>query len=154
VLVDRAIAVLPCAAGDLGFLARLAHEAFDEYTPRAVSHTLEIAQRAEVHVAWLGERRVGFFAAGAGAHGVWVLQAIAVDERERGRGVGRELMVAFERLARERGLTRLELCTADSNLAALDLFRRRGFRLVRRHPRFYERGQAACVLVKDLPPVQ
>ena len=45
---------------------------------------------------------------------------------------------------------RLELCTADYNLAALDLFYRHGFRLVRRRERFYDRGQDACILVKDL----
>ena len=36
------------------------------------------------------------------------------------------------------------------DLAALDLFYRRGFRLLRRRERFYERGQDACVLIKEL----
>ena len=142
----------PCAAGDLGFVARLAHEAFDEYTPRSVSHTLDIVQRCETMLAWRGRRRVGFAAVGVGGTGVLVLQAIAVVGEERGRGVGRALMHWLDQLARARRASRIEACTADSNLAALELFRRHAYALVRRHPRFYERGQAACVLCKELPP--
>ena len=79
-----------------------------------------------------------------------MLNAIATLRRERGRGIGHYLMQAFERLGRMRGARRLELCTADYNLAAIDLFMRHGFRLVRRRERFYDRGQDACVMIKDL----
>jgi ribosomal protein S18 acetylase RimI-like enzyme len=61
-------------------------------------------------------------------------------------------MQAFETQARAEGARRLELCTADCNLAALDLFYRRGFRLHRRREKFYERGQNGCVLVKEIEP--
>jgi ribosomal protein S18 acetylase RimI-like enzyme len=79
-----------------------------------------------------------------------VLNAIAVLRGERGRGIGHRLMLEFEELGRERRARRLELCTADYNLAALDLFYRRGFQLAARRERFYGRGQDACVLVKQL----
>ena len=78
------------------------------------------------------------------------MNAIAVVRSERGRGIGHYLMLAFERFARVRGGRRVELCTADYHLAALDLFIRHGFRLLRRRERFYDRGQDACILVKDL----
>jgi hypothetical protein len=59
-------------------------------------------------------------------------------------------MQLFERCALQLGSRRLELCASACNLAALDLFFRRGFRLRARKARFYPQGQDACVLVKDL----
>jgi ribosomal protein S18 acetylase RimI-like enzyme len=166
--VEEAIAVRRYQTEDAAFVAALAREAFSEYTPQAVSHTLDMVRRfttlvalqpprrpfgsgsIERAVASLELRRVGFVAIGGDDREVALLHAIAVDHRERGRGVGRRLMRTFENVARSRGARRLELCTADCNLAALDLFYRSGFRLVRRRERFYARGQNACVLVKDL----
>jgi ribosomal protein S18 acetylase RimI-like enzyme len=165
--VEEAIAVRRYQTDDAAFVAALAKEAFSEYTPLAVSHTLDMVQRYTTLVALQPPRRpvragppepgaaapalsrVGFVAIGGDGE-VALLHAIAVDDRERGRGVGRRLMRAFESVARARGARRLELVTADCNLAALDLFYRSGFRLLRRRERFYARGQNACVLVKDL----
>jgi len=166
------------------FIADLARDAFLEYTPRAVPHTLALVRRCTTFVALHAPRhrepsghagpsgagaardataglvhtggspprlaRVGFAAVGDEGDGVLSLHAIAVVRGERGRGIGVRLMGAFEQLAARRGARRLELCTADYNLAALDLFYRQGFRLLRRRERFYERGQDACILIKDL----
>jgi ribosomal protein S18 acetylase RimI-like enzyme len=149
-LVRDAIEVRRYQAADATFIASLAGEAFTEYTPRAVSHTLDLVLRFGTLVAVRGARRLGFIVIGRDGGDVAVLHAIAVTARERGRGVGHRLMLAFERVAEARGARRLELVTADCNLAALDLFYRRGFRLHGRRPRFYERGQNACVLVRDV----
>jgi ribosomal protein S18 acetylase RimI-like enzyme len=165
-LVEEAIAVRAYEPNDDEFIATVAAEAFSEYTPRAVPHTLAMARRYTTLVAlerprWVprdapaerapvAPRRVGFVVIGEEDSDVFVLNAIAVRERERGRGIGGRLMLAFEKRAECRGARRLELVTADSNLAALDLFLRRGFRLVRRRERFYERGQDACILAKEL----
>ena len=148
-LVKEALTFRPCSATDLIFIARLSTDAFAEYTSKAVSHTLDIVGRHTTWVALRGQERVGFIAVGKEEE-VAVLHAIAVVRGERGKGVGFRLMQVFERYAREQHVRRLELCTSECNLAALDLFYRRGFRLLRRRERFYERGQNACVLVKDL----
>jgi ribosomal protein S18 acetylase RimI-like enzyme len=163
-LATEALTIRPYETRDDDFIAALAHEAFDEYTPRAVLHTLSMVRRCTTLVALqeLPARagaqpgalrrcaRVGFVAVGEEGEGTLVLNAIAVLRGERGRGIGHRLMLAFEELGRERGARRLELCTADYNLAALDLFFRFGFDLVARRPRFYGRGQDACILVKQL----
>jgi ribosomal protein S18 acetylase RimI-like enzyme len=149
-LVKEALTFRPCQAGDLVFIARLSSEAFAEFTSKAVSHTLDIVGRNTTWVALRGQTRVGFVTVAKEGAEAAVLHAIAVVRGERGKGVGFRLMQVFERLAREQNVRRLELCTADCNLAALDLFYRRGFRMVRRRERFYERGQDACLLVKDL----
>ena len=152
-LVKEALTFRPCLATDLVFIARLSGETFAEYSSKAVSHTLDMVGRYTTWVAVRGNDAVGFVAVNKESNGVAALHAIAVVRRERGKGVGFRLMQLFERFAREQEATRLELCTAECNLAALDLFYRRGFRLERRRERFYERGQNACVLVKDLDPL-
>jgi ribosomal protein S18 acetylase RimI-like enzyme len=180
-LATDELSIRPYSAEDDPFIADLARDAFLEYTPRAVPHTLALVRRCTTFVALHAPRRrepsghdipsgladragaierarglpsrlarVGFAAIGDEGDGVLSLHAIAVVRGQRGRGVGVRLMGAFEQLAARRGAHRLELCTADYNLAALDLFYRHGFRLLRRRERFYERGQDACVLVKDL----
>jgi ribosomal protein S18 acetylase RimI-like enzyme len=172
-LATERLSIRPYHAGDEDFIAALAHEAFAEYTPYAVPHTLAMVRRCTTLVA-LRElmaaraegtpgvdgaseseprprrQRVGFAAISDEGDGVIMLNAIAVVRSDRGRGIGHYLMLAFERFARVRGGRRLELCTADYNLAALDLFMRHGFRLLRRRVGFYDRGQDACILVKDL----
>jgi ribosomal protein S18 acetylase RimI-like enzyme len=163
-LATESLTIRPYESRDDDFIAALAFEAFDEYTPRAVLHTLGLVRRCTTLVALQalparedaepGARRrcarVGFIAVGGEGEGTLVLNAIAVVRGERGRGIGHRLMMAYEELGRERGTRRLELCTADYNLAALDLFFRFGFDLVARRPRFYGRGQDACILVKQL----
>jgi ribosomal protein S18 acetylase RimI-like enzyme len=167
-LATEALTIRPYEPRDDDFIAALALEAFDEYTPRAVLHTLSMVRRCTTLVALQELRgrapavgaaarsgprrvaRVGFAAIAEQGEGTLLLNAIAVVRGERGRGIGQRLMTAFEELGRERGARRLELCTADYNLAALDLFYRSGFQRVARRPRFYGRGQDACILVKQL----
>lgn len=154
-LATGRLSIRPYHGGDDDFIAALAHEAFDEYTPYAVPHTLGMVRRCTTLVALRGlgaqRARMGFAAISDEQDGVIMLNAIAVVRGQRGRGIGHYLMLAFERFGRLRGGRRLELCTADYNLAALDLFLRHGFRMVRRRERFYDRGQDAVILMKDLP---
>jgi ribosomal protein S18 acetylase RimI-like enzyme len=44
----------------------------------------------------------------------------------------------------------MDLATADSNLAALELFLRSGYQRRRRHQRYYARGQHAIEMYKRL----
>jgi ribosomal protein S18 acetylase RimI-like enzyme len=151
-LVKEALTFRPCQAIDLVFIARLASEAFGEYTSKAVSNTLDVAGRHHTWVALRGHQAVGFVTVAKEADRVAVLHALAVVRGERGKGVGFRLMQVFERFAREHHVIRLELCAPECSLAALDLFYRRGFRLLRRREKFYERGQNGCVLAKELEP--
>jgi ribosomal protein S18 acetylase RimI-like enzyme len=76
------------------------------------------------------------------------LVAIAVVERERGRGVGSALLKAAEIRARAGGTPGITLHTAEANVAALELFTKRGFRVRRRLRRYYVGVFDACELVK------
>lgn len=135
---------------DHDFIGRLAREAFGEFSNAAASNTLAMVKTGISLVAEKGGRRVGFAIVDLPGQRLAHLSAIAVVYSERGTGVGALLLSRAEHLARQSGATRLELCTADSNVAALELFFKSGFVLSHRHDRYYGRGQAACRLVKPL----
>jgi ribosomal protein S18 acetylase RimI-like enzyme len=67
-------------------------------------------------------------------HAVWTgtddanLEDLFVTEAARGSGIGRELVEAALARARERGCARILLDTAESNEAALRLYRSFGFK--------------------------
>ncbi|MCB1384340.1 MAG: GNAT family N-acetyltransferase [Nitratireductor sp.] len=65
------------------------------------------------------------------------LYSIAVDSAAAGKGVGRALLLAAERAARERGKIRLTLEVREDNRRAIDLYRKAGFRPIGRYPGYY-----------------
>lgn len=68
----------------------------------------------------------------AGRPGVLVLDGLCVAPDQRGRGIGTALLDAAGELARERGLRAVGLSVVDTNPRAEALYRRLGFRPVRR----------------------
>jgi ribosomal protein S18 acetylase RimI-like enzyme len=108
-----------------------------------------MASRAHTLVATDDGEPAGFVVVEIGGGSAHV-SAIAVTTESRGRGIGRRLLLAAESLARRSGTAVIALATADSNLAALELFLRAGYRRRRRHGRYYARGQAAVELEKAL----
>lgn len=58
--------------------------------------------------------------------GVWLYE-IELDEEVRGRGLGREAMVAFEGLARELGAEKITLNVFGGNEVARSLYRSLGY---------------------------
>lgn len=69
-----------------------------------------------------------WFAAREGATHMAYLYEIILDESFRGRGLGREAMIEFERRAREMGFTKLGLHVFGHNTAARGLYGKLGFR--------------------------
>jgi GNAT superfamily N-acetyltransferase len=65
---------------------------------------------------WLGERDQ------QGRRFLWIWD-VFVDERHRGRGLGREAMVLVEEEARRRGVSRVELNVFGGNEVARSLYR-------------------------------
>lgn len=148
--VDAVLALRPYGPGDDQFIIELSKEAFGEYTANAGTRTLSMARNKTTFVAVRAGIPIGFIVLELLSDRVASLQAIAVIPEERGRGFGRRLLRGFEKLARDRGAQTLELCTADGNLAALDLFMKLGFQIKRRLNHYYGRGQDACLLAKRL----
>ena len=75
---------------------------------------------------------------------------IAVAPVDRRRGIARRLLEELERRARERRRALLTLEVRRTNTAARGLYLAQGFREVGLRARYYDDGEDAFVLVKDL----
>jgi ribosomal protein S18 acetylase RimI-like enzyme len=137
-------------ASDRRFVEALSKVAFAEFTPWAGRRTAQMAERpsAATFVAELEGAPVGFAIVDFAAPALATLDAIATLVAQRGAGVGRALLDGVEAEVRRRGVRFLRLVTAEANLAALDLFLKRGFRIIEHKQAFYPRRQNAVVLEK------
>jgi ribosomal protein S18 acetylase RimI-like enzyme len=145
----NAVSVREWTSDDEAFVTQLADEAFSEYGGRPARYVLRAAQQANART-WIALDAgvpVGLVVLEL-ATGTAAVLAVAVARHARARGIGGQLMQVAERHAFASGARRLTLSTSDANLAALDLFLRRGFRIIGRKRRFYARGQDACHLEK------
>lgn len=148
--VEQSIILRPRETEDAAALQRLTVEAFAEYSPDRAEGAVRMLAPLETIVACRAQEVIGFVALEVIRTGVMAVQALAVTERERGRGVGQSLLDAAERVARERRCRFLSLHTAEANVAAFALFIRSGFEVERRIPRYYRGVFDACEMVKVL----
>ena len=135
-------------ATDDAFIARLSVRAFGEYNKNPEWTTLEMARRGTTWLASHEGSPVGFAIYEQAGPEKAELTAIAVEEQARGSGVGAALLAQVERDVVAAGIRELRLHTAEANLSALELFLKRGFRIIRRLPRFYRGVFDACELGK------
>lgn len=102
----------------LGILLQMANLPTEDITPEILEHFL---------TAHAGNALVG--AAGVEVLGeVGLLRSVAVEEGQRGTGLGKRLVAAAEEHAREAGVRELYLLTTD----AADFFASQGYRAVPR----------------------
>jgi ribosomal protein S18 acetylase RimI-like enzyme len=151
--LSEAVAVIRRATPrDAQLIRELSQVSFSEYDPRASRTTANMMREPEARtlVAEHDGKLLGFIILRHRAGSALAVNAIAVAPSERGRGVGKRLMQAAERYAKSHGIGRITLCTAQANLAALDLFLRRGFSITSRTAVYYWRGQPACMLEKPI----
>jgi ribosomal protein S18 acetylase RimI-like enzyme len=153
-MTERAVRLAQVADADS--VGRLLHDfnsEFGEPTPGR-------AWLAERVSYLLGERHATVLLAGAGPDGLAVLRfrpaiwsealecylaELYVAPSQRGRGLGRALMLAALELARERGADHMELGTGEHDLAARSLYESLGFSNREGKPdgpvnHYYERG--------------
>jgi len=78
------------------------------------------------------------------------LYSLAVDPQHRGRGLGSMLLAAAEQAACGRGSGVIRLEVREDNAAAASLYRRHGYRKVKRISRYYQDGAGAVRLEKPL----
>lgn len=97
--------------------------------------------------AELDERLVGFAVAAVVASEA-ELESIAVERAAQRRGVGRALLEALARAARELRAERLLLEVRASNEPALGLYRSMGFAVTGRRPRYYRNPEEDAVLME------
>ena len=96
-------------------------------------------------VALVGEKVIGFggvFLVPPEAH----VTTIGVAPRHQKRGVGAMLLTALVHASTDGGATELTLEVRPSNTAALALYRRCGFLIEGRRPRYYDDGEDALIM--------
>jgi len=86
-----------------------------------------IAHGGQIFFALLGERVMGTVALKVENETQWELTKMAVDESERGKGIGRLLLHAAIDYARNKGVRRLVLYSNTSLVAAIAMYRTAGF---------------------------
>ncbi len=92
----------------------------------------------------------GFVLARVAADEAEVL-TIAVEPDARRKGIGRALLAEAASLAQLRGATTMFLEVASANTAARALYGLLGFHNVGARKSYYERGEDALILKRDLP---
>jgi ribosomal protein S18 acetylase RimI-like enzyme len=78
------------------------------------------------------------------------LYSIAIAAAARGRGLGRRLLDAGERVAREQGATAIRLEVRQDNRGAIALYESHGYRRIGEKPGYYEDGASAWRYEKRL----
>jgi len=148
VIAQTSLQIRKRRSADDPFIGKTAARAFAEYDGHPAVTVQRLTQHGTTWVAWRGGERVGFAIVQPLSQGSVELCAIAVEEEARGLGIGGALLAHVERTVVSAGLNEIRLHTAQSNLSALELFLKRGFRVEERLPRFYRGMYDACGLVK------
>lgn len=105
----------------------------------------------EIHVAWVGAERCGFtLVRERGVAGAPYLVSIAVADAWRSRGIGAELLAAFERRFTGR-YRHVFLCVSSFNPRARALYERHGYRVVGVLDDFIIDGADEILMAKRLP---
>ena len=144
------VALRPAAEHDVGAIMAIERASFptDAWSEAAMRSTLldadSVAELAEVD-----ERVAGYAAllAPIGAPDADVL-TIAVDERHRGRGVGRALLTHLLDAAGRRGARRVFLEVRADNPVAQALYASEGFEAVGIRPRYYQPDDVDAVVMR------
>jgi ribosomal-protein-alanine acetyltransferase len=144
--------IRPARAADLAPLVDLENRVFaaDRLSARQWRQHLA-SDTAAILVADRGGTIIGaavvFFHA---SHGIARLYSISVAPEARGAGVGDALLVAAERLARQRAATTMRLEVRADNAAAQRLYERHGYERFGARSRYYEDGCDATRYEKAL----
>lgn len=95
-------------------------------------------------------RVVGYVAASISAKVAHVI-SVAVKPENRGRGIGEKLLGRLLEELKYKGITMIFLEVRVSNKAAINLYRKLGFRESRRIPRYYLDREDCIMFMKKLP---
>ncbi len=78
------------------------------------------------------------------------LYTLSVCPEMRGKGLARQLMLAGEKSAKDKGCDRMRLEARESNHRAILLYERSGYRVVARAANYYPNGETAVRMEKPL----
>ena len=142
--------IRPATSADAPALAVLERTAFTDPWSEASLREVLVASTAFGFVAEEGGTVLGYVLGRVIAHEGEVLN-LAVDPTRRRSGIGRRLLeVALGRFGGG-GAVEVFLEVRESNVAALELYRRQGFRVVGRRGEYYRHPVEAALVLRRAP---
>ena len=144
--------IRPASLADVSALAELERACFsDPWTAAGIRETIQY-ETARTFVAQDSAGIVGYVIARISGQEGEILDLAVLPERRR-RGIGQALLAAVWNALQRDGVKELYLEVRESNVAAIELYRRQGFRPVGLRPRYYRNPpEDALVLRAPLPP--
>ncbi|MFC4350710.1 GNAT family N-acetyltransferase [Fodinicurvata halophila] len=145
--------IRPAEPSDLAAVERLVEAAYDHYVPRIGKppgpmlddYAAHIAH-GRIHLLCRETTLLGLVVL-IEAEGRMLLDNVAVHPDAQGQGLGRRLIAFAEERARQAGHDRLQLYTHEAMVENLALYRRLGFREIRR---VEEKGYRRVYMEKTL----
>ena len=136
---------------DLPEVCRLERACFKHPYPPQLLHMFMSLYPELFLVAECGGKIVGYVCGVVRTDGYGHIVSICVDPGYRRRGIGRALMEAIERAFMEIfDVCRFRLEVRVSNVPAIKLYEKLGFKIVRKLESYYLDGEDAYLMVKDL----
>jgi GNAT superfamily N-acetyltransferase len=113
-------------------------ERFEQYILTAIGGEMnrlhDLFSEARGNAFWVVEadgQIIGMFGIERRGDESMELRRMYLDRRHRGRGIAQRMLACAETRARELGFSKLVLCTAEVQNAAIAFYRKSGYRLVR-----------------------
>lgn len=140
----------PFIPNDIPSVALMVRDALRENYPTSIFLDLHRAWREGFLIMEENGATAGFLAAIANGPGRARILMLAVQAPFRRRHIGRDLMDAFLGECRARGIGSIELEVRQSNVEAIEFYRRFGFDTVGALPRFYTNGEDGYKMTMQL----
>jgi [ribosomal protein S18]-alanine N-acetyltransferase len=143
------IEIAQVTAGDLDAIHRLEIQAFPSPWRREFFESELWGNSRMSLVARRGRKVIGYVFA------MWFfdemhVNKIAVEERERRKGIALKLMDRCLAFARDNGIRTISLEVRQSNRGAQDFYKALDFEPLYVRPRYYPDGESAVVMVREL----
>ncbi len=141
------IRIGPMKEADLTQVMAIEQKSFaDPWTLQSFYREIQENPYSRYLVAYRQERLVAYI-------GGWLITDqlhitnLAVDPQERGNGLAKKLLDELVRLSRKEGINKATLEVRVSNDAAINLYRKNGFAIVGRRPKYYINNQEDALIM-------
>jgi ribosomal-protein-alanine acetyltransferase len=142
-------------SNDLDDLMRIEEESFqDERFSRNLLEMFVDEEEFETLVCEIDEEVVGYAAAYTEPGVKSRILSLAVERRQRGKGIARHLMREIEHRARTLRTGSVSLEVRVTNVVAVNLYLKEGYRIRGTIPDYYSKGEDAFYMEKKLSTEQ
>lgn len=150
---SAAYEIRPLTARHLQEVSELNRRCFkkgESYTKYTFSFLMSDPETLGYRIAAPDEQIVAFMFVTVAEDGSGHLTTIGVAPEHRRCGLGQKLLAHAETVLHARGVNTIFLEVRVDNLPAQTLYRRFGYRIVQRLPKYYNNGEDGFLMVKSL----